>query len=85
MPSYVVGFSAAAQQALRDLDGSVRKRIVTRLEALQDDPRPSGCKKLTNAELWRIRIGDYRVVYSIEDSKLIVLVVRVGHRREVYR
>jgi mRNA interferase RelE/StbE len=64
---------------------SVRKRIVTRVEALEADPRPSGCKKLTNAELWRIRIGDHRVVYSIEDTKLVVLVVRVGHLREIYR
>jgi mRNA interferase RelE/StbE len=58
---------------------------VTRVEALEADPRPSGCKKLTNSELWRIRVGDYRVVYSIEDAKLVVLVVRVGHRREIYR
>ncbi len=67
------------------LDGSVRKRIVLRIEALEAEPRPSGCKKLTGSELWRIRVGDHRVVYSIEDDKLVVLVVSVGHRREVYR
>jgi mRNA interferase RelE/StbE len=86
MPRYTVGFSTAARQMLRRLDGSVRKRIVVRIEALEEEPRPSGCKKLSGGDdLWRIRVGDHRVVYSIEDAELVVLVVRVGHRREVYR
>ena len=85
MPRYTVGFSGAARQTLRRLDGSVRKRIVLRIEALEEEPRPSGCKKLAGSDLWRIRVGDYRVVYSIQDTRLVVLVVRVGHRREVYR
>jgi mRNA interferase RelE/StbE len=63
----------------------VRKRVAARIDALCEEPRPSGCKKLAGSDYWRIRIGDYRVLYSIEDAKLTVLVVRVGHRREVYR
>lgn len=83
--SYNIGFASSARQALRRLDTQTRARIVERIEALESDPRPPGCKKLAGDELWRIRVGDYRVVYSIEDAQLIVLVVRVGHRREIYR
>jgi mRNA interferase RelE/StbE len=85
MRRYSVEFAPKVEQALHQLDGAVRKRIVSRIEALEQEPRPSGCVKLSGAELWRIRVGDYRVVYSIEDQRLTVLVVRVGHRREVYR
>ena len=85
MASYSVGFASGARQALRRLDAPVRKRIAERIEALEQDPRPSGCKKLAGSELWRIRVGTYRVVYSIEDAQLVVLVGRVGHRREIYR
>lgn len=85
MASYSIGFASSARQALRRLEAKVRVRIAERIEALEDDPRPPGCKKMAGADLWRIRIGDYRVVYSIEDAQLIVLVVRVGHRREIYR
>lgn len=85
MPRYAVALSNAARQTLRRLDGSVRKRVVLRIEALEQEPRPVGCKKISGSELWRIRIGDHRVVYRIEDAQLVVLVVRVGHRREVYR
>jgi len=83
--SYSIGFSSAARQALRRLDVKVRRRIAEHIDTLEEDPRPPGCKKLVGSELWRIRIGDYRVVYGIEEEQLIVLVVRVGHRREIYR
>jgi mRNA interferase RelE/StbE len=85
MTRYIVEVSDIAESQIDGLDGSVRVRVIKRIQALKDEPRPSGCKKLTNSELWRIRIGDYRVVYSIEDTRLMVLVVRVGHRREIYR
>jgi mRNA interferase RelE/StbE len=85
MPEYVVRVAKAADRKLDALDGSVRPRVIRAIQALKSDPRPPGCKKMAGAELWRIRIGDYRVVYSIEDAQLIVLVVRVGHRREIYR
>ena len=63
-----------------------RQRIVRRISGLGDDPRPPGCQKLAGGEnRYRVRQGRYRIVYSIEDSELIVEVVRVGHRKEVYR
>jgi mRNA interferase RelE/StbE len=60
-------------------------RIWTRLGNLESDPRPSDVKKLKNHDAWRIRVGDYRVIYEIRDRDLIVVVIKVGHRREVYR
>lgn len=63
-----------------------RQRIVARIGALADDPRPSGCEKLVGEiDRYRLRVGRYRVLYAIEDAGLVVLVVKVGHRREVYR
>lgn len=85
MPEYVVMVAKAADRNIDALDGSVRPRVIRAIQALKSDARPAGCKKMAGAELWRIRVGDYRVVYSIEDAQLIVLVVRVGHRREIYR
>ncbi|MGI8784169.1 MAG: type II toxin-antitoxin system RelE family toxin [Acidobacteriota bacterium] len=63
-----------------------RQRIVTRIHSLADDPRPDGCEKLAGQQdRYRIRAGRYRILYSIQDEELIVIVVKVGHRREVYR
>jgi len=63
-----------------------RRRIVAAISALSDDPRPQGCEKLSGRnDRYRVRIGDYRIVYAIEDGRLVVYVVKVGHRREVYR
>lgn len=61
-------------------------RIASAIDALADDPRPSGCKKLVGSEhTYRIRVGDYRIVYDIQGAKLVVSVIRVRHRRDVYR
>lgn len=62
-----------------------RQRIIAKIEALSDDPRPPGCEKLTGREQYRVRQGAYRIVYSIEDDRLVVYVVKVGHRSSVYR
>jgi mRNA interferase RelE/StbE len=63
-----------------------RQRIVTRIRSLARDPRPFGSERLTGkGDLYRIRVGRYRVVYSVGDAELVVLVVRVGHRKDVYR
>ena len=62
-----------------------RQRIVARIAALAEEPRPPGCKKLTGQDAYRIRQGSYRIVYIIEDKRLLVTVVKVGHRRDVYR
>lgn len=62
-----------------------RRRIVEKIEALGAEPRPRECRKLSGRERYRIRQGDYRIVYSIEDRDLIVYVVKIGHRKDVYR
>ena len=85
MPTYQIDLLPSASRALARLDGPLKKRVSARIDALAEEPRPAGCKKLAGSDYWRIRIGDYRTIYSIEDAKLTVLVVRIGHRREVYR
>ena len=85
MPTYTVKVAKAADRQIDALDGSVRPRVIRAIQALKEEPRPAGCKKLVGADLWRIRIGFYRVVYTINDGNLMVLVVKVGHRREIYR
>jgi len=85
--AYAVEFSPAAHRQLRKLDPPILKRILHRIEQLEKRPRPKTAKQLQGAthQLYRVREGDYRVVYSIEDKKLIVLIIRIGHRSEVYR
>jgi mRNA interferase RelE/StbE len=61
------------------------KKILQKLELLRDDPRPPGSVKLSGMEYYRVRQGDYRIIYEIEDNRLIVVVIKVGHRREIYR
>jgi mRNA interferase RelE/StbE len=62
-----------------------RQRLVRRIEILAEDPRPAGCQKLTGGDRYRIRQGPYRIVYELQDEELVVLVVKIGHRRDVYR
>ena len=76
-----------AQKFLRKLrDKALAARLVTAMRGLANDPRPPGCEKLAGVEnLYRIRVGDYRIVYQIQDVALLILVVKIGHPREVYR
>ncbi|MGV1006291.1 MAG: type II toxin-antitoxin system RelE family toxin [Candidatus Nanopelagicales bacterium] len=85
--SYSVRFAAGARRELGKLDPSVRRRVAGAVELLALNPRPPGAKQLRGGAnvRWRVRVGDYRIVYAVEDSELIVLVLRLGHRREVYR
>lgn len=84
--AYRVTFSPRARREFRDLPRPAQVRIAPRIDALADDLRPPGVKKLSGeAELYRIRVGDYRVIYAIDDDQLIVLIVTVGDRKEVYR
>ena len=86
MATYSVLFKASADKALQKLPEKVQQRIALAAGELAAEPRPKGCVKLEGEDnLWRIRVGDYRVVYTIEDKKLIVLVVRIAHRKDVYR
>ena len=82
--TYRVEFEPAAARALGKLERSLQKRIRGVLDVLALTPRPPAAKKLVGSELWRVRTGDYRIVYAIEDERLLVVVVKVGHRRGVY-
>lgn len=84
--AYQVSILPAALRQLAKLPRIVQERIQPRMDALRDDPRPPGTKALAGLRgFYRLRVGDYRVLYEIRDKILTVLVVRVGHRREVYR
>ena len=81
----VVWKNQARKEFIR-LEGAVQLRILRVITNLEANPRPPGAKKLEgHPDIWRIRSGDYRVIYTIEDDRLVVLVVKIGHRREVYR
>ena len=83
--AYQLSFTASAEKELNRLSASVIARIVPRIERLATVPRPGGCKKLVGGvNEWRIRIGDYRVIYTIDDSARAVDITRIAHRREVY-
>ena len=85
MAKYRVLLSSSAERELKKLTPQSIARIVPRLESLSANPRPSGCKKLKGGDAeWRIRVGDYRVIYTINDPKLLVEVTRIRHRSEVY-
>ncbi len=62
-----------------------RQRIIARIKSLADNPRPSGCKKLSGSERYRLRQGSYRIIYAIEDDELVVYVVKIGNRKHVYQ
>ncbi len=83
--NYQIFIQKSALKALDRIPTKMRDRISKQILTLIDNPRPSDCKKLSGREAWRIRIGDYRVIYEIHDGKLIVLVIVIGHRKEVYR
>jgi len=83
---YTVRYDPRALKELAKLDRPVARRIVKFVDALSADPRPPGCRALVGYPgLWRIRIGDYRVVYTVKDAELVVLVLRAAHRSESYR
>ena len=82
---YRVTILRRAQKELGALAGDAYPRVRDAIGGLAQDPRPPGCLKLTGRDGWRIRIGDYRVVYEIDDSGRTVTVLHVGHRRDVYR
>jgi len=84
MESYRIVIKKSAAKEIQSLQPSDRKRIIERIRALAADPRPSGCKKLSGQDKYRIRQGKYRILYQITDGQLVVVVVKVGHRRDVY-
>ena len=84
--AYSILFKPSAAKAFEQLDSTIRKRIRARIDALADNPFPAGVRKISGEEnAYRIRVGDYRIIYDVLHKKLIVLILRIGHRREVYR
>jgi mRNA interferase RelE/StbE len=85
-PKYTVQFRASAKKDIAALPTDVTLGVTKKIDALADDPRPNGCQKIKGVEdTYRLRSGDYRIVYEIHDDVVSVTVIRVGHRREVYR
>lgn len=84
--AYAIEFKPSAARDFSNLPKSVQKKLAPKINALAANPRPHGAVRLSGSEdLYRIRSGDYRVVYEIRDAVLIVLIVKIGHRREIYR
>jgi mRNA interferase RelE/StbE len=83
--SYKIEILRRAQKELLQLPKGEYERTRDVIQNLSQDPRPQGCKKLTRREGWRIRVGDYRVIYEIEDTQQAVTILHIGHRRDVYK
>jgi mRNA interferase RelE/StbE len=84
--AYTIQFKPLALRQLEKLPRDVQKRLAAKIETLKGDPFPDGCKKMAAiADTWRVRVGDYRVVYQVHRGILLVLVLTVGHRKDVYR
>lgn len=86
MASYRVEISETAERQLRGLQKKERARVLAAIGDLADTPRPPGCRKLAGFDdVWRIRVGTHRVLYVIQDDRLVVIVLKIGHRKDIYR
>lgn len=85
MASYSVLIKRSAEAELASLALKDRRRLVARIDGLAADPRPRGCEKLSGEEKYRVRQGDLRILYEIDDREATVTIVKIGHRRDVYR
>ncbi len=84
--THEVTIAPSARPQLRKLGPQARRRVQAALELLAEDPRPPAAKPLVNGGgAWRVRVGDYRIVYDVHDGRLVILVLAVGHRRDIYR
>jgi mRNA interferase RelE/StbE len=83
--SYRLFIKPSAGKEIEALSKQERRRIVAKISSLSHDPRPLGCEKLSGQDRYRLRQGNYRILYEIQDLALIVVIVKVGHRRDVYR
>jgi mRNA interferase RelE/StbE len=84
--AYGIEVSPAAARQLKKIDRGALPQIVEKIDSLAHDPRPHGCEKLTGYDdLYRVRVGDYRIVYAVEDRLVLVVVLKVGDRAEVYQ
>lgn len=85
MARYELRFKVSVAKDLRGLPKADVKRILARAESLRENPRPPGVEKLAGSERYRVRQGDYRILYTVDDATVVVEVVKVGHRKDVYR
>ena len=85
MASYRLLIKPSAAKELEALPKKDRRRIVAKIHDLSNEPRPPGCEKLSGQDLYRVRQGNYRVLYAVQDTDLVVVIITVAHRREVYR
>ena len=85
MESYKLEVRRSAAKEIADLPRADCQRVVAKIQMLASDPRPHGCEKLSGAERYRIRQGDFRILYEIDDSRKLAIVVKVGNRKDVYR
>jgi len=85
MAKYRITIKKSAAKELEDIPKKDLRKIVKRIQSLAENPRPYGSQKLSRKEQYRIRQGDYRIVYSIEDRDSLIDIVKIGHRREIYR
>ncbi len=85
MEKYKIEFKKTAVKELKSIPDKDIKKIITKIKLLEENPRPNGCIKLTGKEQYRIRQGNYRILYSIEDDRLIIFVVKIAHRKNVYK
>ena len=85
MASYSLAFKKSVAKDLRSIPNKEVKRILNRINSLREDPRGEGCVKLSSQERYRVQQGIYRIVYEIQDNELIILVVKVAHRGQVYK
>ncbi len=85
MKTYEVKFSASAIKALKRIDRKWAAKLFAAVQDLAHTPRPHSAKKLVGKSSWRIRVGDYRVVYDIHDDVLVILVIKIAHRKDVYK
>lgn len=85
MASYKILIKASAAKELENIPKKDNARIVDRIRSLAENPRPSGAEKLTGLNRYRVRQGDYRILYEIYDKEVVIMVVKIGHRKEVYK
>jgi len=84
--AYTIEFTHRAEKVFRALPSEIRRRLAPKIDTLKQNPRPRGVKSLEGPDgILRLRVGDYRILYQVHDDRLVVLLVKIGHRREIYR
>lgn len=85
MPTYAVEFSKSAHKEFKKLPQRTATRIAKAIYKLAENPRKGNVRPMVGSKAWRLKVGDYRVIYDIHDKKLVILIIKIGHRREIYR